>query len=63
MVYLGEHDLGPCLKALSCQRIKLVGERHCGGAIDQELAIANHMHDLDANEHIGGSAKRREAWD
>src|SRR5471032_2111615 len=45
---------------LCCQRIKLVGERHRIGAIDRELALADHVHELDAGEHAAGAAERFE---
>src|SRR5471032_1972297 len=45
---------------LCCQRIKLVGERHRIGAIDLELALADHVHELDAGEHAAGAAERFE---
>src|SRR5471030_1001861 len=46
---------------LSCQRIKLVGKRHGIGAIDRELALPDHVHELDAGEHAAGAAERFEA--
>src|SRR5471030_3191381 len=45
---------------LSCQRIKLVGERHRIGAIDRVLALANHVHEFDAGEHATSAAERFE---
>src|SRR5471032_3215875 len=45
---------------LCCQRIKLVGERHRIGAIDRELTLADHVHELDAGEHAAGAAERFE---
>ena len=42
---------------LSCQRIKLVGEWHFIGAIGSELALADHVHELDAGEHAAGRAE------
>ena len=40
----------------SSQCIKLVGERHPIRAVDRELALADHVHELDASEHgTGGS--------
>ncbi|WP_370660712.1 transposase, partial [Massilia eurypsychrophila] len=44
----------------SCQRRKLVGERHCISAVDCELALADHVHQLDAGEHGAGRAERFE---
>jgi hypothetical protein len=58
--FLDEPDLGLRWTDLSRQRIKLLGERHRCGAIDRELSLANHAHELDASEHIGGDAKRLE---
>lgn len=46
---------------LSCQRAKLVSERHRDGSVNDELALPNHMHQLDASEHIGRNAERLEA--
>jgi hypothetical protein len=45
---------------LSRQRIKLVGERHFIGAVDCELAPADHVHELDVSEHATGAAERFE---
>jgi hypothetical protein len=42
---------------LSCQRIKLVGERCASNAFNPELVLADHVHELDAGEHVGRSAK------
>jgi len=39
---------------LSRKRIKLVGERHRIGSVDCELALADHVHELDAGEHGAG---------
>jgi len=44
----------------SCQRRKLVGERHCIGAVDRELALADHVHQLDAGEYGAGGPERFE---
>jgi hypothetical protein len=34
----------------SCQRRKLVGKRHGFGAVDCELALADHVDQLDAGK-------------
>ena len=39
---------------LSCQRIKLMGERHHHCVIHCELALADHVHELDAGNYGGG---------
>ena len=40
----------------SCQRIKLVGERHLIRVVVRELALADHVHEINADEHgTGGS--------
>jgi len=44
----------------SCQRRKSVGERHSRGAIDCELALADHVHQFDAGEHGAGGPGRFE---
>ncbi len=44
----------------SCQRIKLAGERHCIGAVDCELALADHVYQFDAGEHGAGTPDRFE---
>lgn len=49
-----EHDPRLCWTDLSCQRIELFGECHGSAAIMSELALANHVHELDAGEHIAG---------
>jgi hypothetical protein len=59
--FLCEHDLDLRWMDLSCRCIERVGARHHGGSIDHELALADNVHELDASEHIGGSAKRLEA--
>ena len=43
---------------LSCERIKLVGERPHIGAAACKLALADHMHKLYAGEHAAGRAER-----
>jgi hypothetical protein len=43
--------------AQSWQRRKLVGERHGIGAVDCELALADHVDQLDAGKHIAGDAE------
>ena len=52
-------ECGPplCWTDLPGQRIKLLGERHGSGAIDSELAFANHVHELDAGKHIAGRSE------
>ena len=49
---------------LSCQRIKSVGERHRLAAIDHELVLANHVHELNARENVRSRAKgfKAEHW-
>jgi|GEM_PF-4862078 hypothetical protein len=42
---------------LSCQRIKLIGERHHHCVIHCELALADHVHALDAGNHGAGGAE------
>lgn len=42
---------------LHCLRIKLASERYGSGAIDRELILANHMHELDAGKHIAGRSE------
>ena len=41
----------------SCQRIDLVGERHRIRAVERELAVAAHVHELDAGEHAASGAQ------
>jgi hypothetical protein len=41
----------------SCQRRKLVGGRHCIGAVDRELALADHVDQFNAGEHGSGCAE------
>jgi hypothetical protein len=41
----------------SCQCRKLVGERHSRGGVDCELALTDHVNQLDAGEHRAGSAE------
>lgn len=41
----------------SCQRRKLVGKRHRLGAVDYELALADHVYQFDAREHGAGGAE------
>jgi len=41
----------------SCQRRKLVGERHGLSAIDCELALADHVDQLDAGEQRAGGVE------
>ena len=41
----------------SCQRIKLFGERHYICAIDRELALADHVHELDSGEYGSRSSE------
>jgi len=36
----------------------LVSERHCLGSIDCELALADHVHELDAGEHAVSGSER-----
>ena len=38
----------------SCQRRKLIRERHALGTVDCELALADHMHQFNAGEHGAG---------
>lgn len=40
--------------ALSCQSIKLIGERHHHCVIHYELALADHVHELNAGNYGGG---------
>lgn len=35
----------------------MVGERHSRRAIDDELALSNHVHQLDASEDVGRCVK------
>ena len=42
---------------LSCQRFKLVGKRRHHCASHCELALADHLHELDAREHITGASE------
>ena len=35
----------------------LDGERYGSGAIDSELALANHVHEFDVGKHIAGRSK------
>ena len=44
----------------SCERIKLIGERHRIGAVDGELALANHVYQFDAGEHGASGPERFE---
>jgi hypothetical protein len=39
------------------QRRKLVGRRHGLGAVDFELAFADHVHQLNAGDHGAGGAE------
>jgi hypothetical protein len=41
----------------SCQRRKLVDKRHDLGAVDCELALADHVGQLNAGEHRAGGAE------
>ena len=41
----------------SCQHRKLVGERHGLGAVKYELALADHVDQLDAGKHRPGCAE------
>lgn len=52
-----ERDLGLRWTNLSYQRIKLIDEGHGLSDIDHEPGPANHVHQLDALEHIGCCAK------
>jgi hypothetical protein len=45
---------------LARQGIKLVGERHRIGNVDCKLALADHVHELDAGEHAVGGTERFE---
>ena len=45
---------------LARQGIKLVGERYRIGSVDCKLALAGHVHELDAGEHAVGGAERFE---
>jgi hypothetical protein len=55
--FRAEHDSPLCWTDFPCERIKLLGERHGSGAIDSELALANHVHELDAGKHIAGRSE------
>jgi hypothetical protein len=44
----------------SCQRKKLVGERHGINAVDHELALADHVHQLNADEYSPSGPARFE---
>lgn len=44
----------------SCQRVKLVGERHAIAACHQELAFADHVHQFDAGQN---SVRRATGFD
>jgi len=44
----------------SCQRRKLLGERHCIGAVNSELALADHVDQFNAGEHAVGAQDRFE---
>ena len=44
----------------SCQLTKLFGERHCIGAVDGELALANHVYQFGAGEHGASGPERFE---
>ena len=37
-----------------CQGIKLVGKRHLVAALQHELPLSNHMHQLDAGQYAFG---------
>jgi hypothetical protein len=52
-----EPDLGLRRADLPCECMKLVDERHRSGSINGELILANHVHQLDASEHVGRCAK------
>lgn len=45
---------------LAHQHIKLVGARHRIGSVDCELALADHVHELEAGKHVVGGAERFE---
>ena len=45
---------------LACQRIKLAGKRKSIDAIGYELPLADHVHELDAGEHVVSGAERFE---
>ena len=55
--FRAEYDPPLCWTDSPCQRIKLVGERYGSGAIDSELALANHVHEFDAGKHIAGRSE------
>jgi hypothetical protein len=42
---------------LSCQRIKLVGERCASKAFNPKLVLSDHVHELDAGEYVGRCIK------
>jgi hypothetical protein len=44
----------------SCQRKKLVGERHGINAVNHELALADHVHQLNADEYCPSGPARFE---
>ena len=44
----------------SCQRRKLLGEQHCIGAVNRELALADHVDQFNAGEHAVGAQERFE---
>lgn len=58
-VVCGEHDLELRFAYWSCQRIKSVGERHRGAAIDHEPPRANHVHELDAASTLAPGRRDR----
>jgi len=44
----------------SCQCKKLFGAWHCINAVDRKLALADHVHQLDAGEYRAGRPERFE---
>jgi hypothetical protein len=42
---------------LSRQRVKLVGKRHRLAVLDRELILSDHVHELDAGQHVSGRIK------
>jgi hypothetical protein len=42
---------------LSCQSIKLIGERHRFTAFYRALTFADHVHEFDAGQNISSGAK------
>ena len=48
-IFRAQHEPGLRWTDLSCQGVKLISERHRDGSVNDELALPNHMHQLDGS--------------